>query len=292
MSDTNRAEGLLVLDKPIGITSRKAVDLAAKWFGRGAAHRPHGDARPAGDGRPRAVPRPGDPAAPSTSSTWARSTPASSASARRARPTTPRGHHRDARRGRPRPAAVTAALARFVGTVEQVPPAFSAAHVAGRRAHELARAGREVVLTPRPVRDLRHRRAPLRLPRTRGRGRCGKGTYIRSLARDLGVALGCGAYVQALRRESVGPFAAGAAVPLDADAATARASLLPAGLALGDLPRLVLGERRAARFRMGQALDTPEDLAGTSRRGRRVRRGGRTARRGRPRPRARPPATR
>jgi tRNA pseudouridine55 synthase len=92
--------------------------------------------------------------------------------------------------------------------------------------------------------------------------RCGKGTYIRSLARDLGVALGCGAYVQALRRDSVGPFVAGAAVPLKADAAFARASLLPAGLALGNLPRLVLGERRAARFRMGQKLDIPEDLAG------------------------------
>src|ERR1019366_4637260 len=153
----------------------------------------------------------------------------------------------------------TVALSRFVGTIEQVPPAFSAAHVGGRRAHELARAGKEVVLTPRSIRidsiDLRR----YAYPEIEVEVRCGKGTYIRSLARDLGTALGCGAYVQALRRESVGPFAADKAVSLDTDPVIARLNLLPAGLALGDLPRIVFGERRIARFCAGQMLDIPED---------------------------------
>ncbi len=71
--------------------------------------------------------------------------------------------------------------------------------------------------------------------------RCGKGTYIRSLARDLGERLGCGAYVRMLRRTRVGPFVAEDAVNLDMDAATVQARLLPPAAALSELPRHTVG---------------------------------------------------
>src|SRR5205807_6864958 len=88
---------------------------------------------------------------------------------------------------------VTSCLSRFVGSIEQAPPRYSAAHVAGRRAYELARKGREFALPPRQV--VVHAIQVLRYdyPHLNLEVRCGKGTYIRSLARDLGEELGCGA---------------------------------------------------------------------------------------------------
>ena len=262
MSDTNSAEGLLVLDKPLGITSRKAVDLAGRWFGRGARIGHTGTLDPLATGvlvvclgRATRLAEYVQDMRKVYTSVFRLGATSETDDAEGTISETPGAAD-------PGIGAVTAALGRFVGTVEQVPPAFSAAHVSGRRAHRLARAGKEVVLAPRPVHihgiDVRR----YAYPDLEVEVRCGKGTYIRSLARDLGVALGCGAYVLALRRESVGPFAVEKAVALDADAATIRASLLPAGLALGNLPRLILGERRAARFRMGQKLEIPEELAG------------------------------
>src|SRR5262249_50949467 len=84
--------------------------------------------------------------------------------------------------------------------------------------------------------------------------RCGKGTYVRSLARDAGAALGCGAHVSALRRTRVGPFCADDALALDADSATARQKVLPASLALAELSRVVLGVGELRRLRNGQAV--------------------------------------
>jgi tRNA pseudouridine55 synthase len=91
--------------------------------------------------------------------------------------------------------------------------------------------------------------------------RCGKGTYIRSLARDLGERLGCGAYVQVLRRTRVGPFTPEQAVPLDAGADEARARLLPAELAVAELPHVTLGARELERLRHGQAVALPQGPA-------------------------------
>jgi tRNA pseudouridine55 synthase len=102
--------------------------------------------------------------------------------------------------------AVEAALQRFVGEVEQTPPAFSAVHVDGRRAYELARKGREVTLAPRKVRIDRIELLGYRWPMAVVRVVCGKGTYIRSLARDLGRALGTGGHVAGLRRLAVGGY--------------------------------------------------------------------------------------
>jgi tRNA pseudouridine55 synthase len=154
-------------------------------------------------------------------------------------------------------AAVAEALRGFVGEIEQVPPAYSAAKVSGRRAYDLARGGREVALAARRVRVHGIDVLAYEYPRLEIEVRCGKGTYIRSLARDLGERLGCGGYVEALRRTRVGPFRAEEAVPLDADPATARAKLLPVSAAVSDLPRVTLDDAGVARLRQGQGVPTP-----------------------------------
>jgi tRNA pseudouridine55 synthase len=106
----------------------------------------------------------------------------------------------------PSSATVAAALAAFVGTIDQVPPAFSALKLQGKRAHELARKGEEVRLEARPVRIDAVRMIAYEWPLLDVEIDCGKGTYIRSIARDLGAALGCGAHLTALRRTRVGSF--------------------------------------------------------------------------------------
>src|SRR5262245_31993777 len=96
----------------------------------------------------------------------------------------------------PSEASLRAALAGFVGVVEQLPPAYSALKVAGRRAHDLARRGETVELKPRPVRIDVVRLLGYEWPFADVEVDCGKGTYIRSIARDLGANLGCGGMVE------------------------------------------------------------------------------------------------
>jgi tRNA pseudouridine55 synthase len=165
-------------------------------------------------------------------------------------------------------AMVLAQLQAFVGEIQQVPPAYSAAKVTGRRAYDLARAGQYVPLAPRPVQvfgiDVRH----FAYPRLAVEVNCGKGTYIRSLARDLGERLSCGALVQTLRRVRVGPFKVTGAVSLEADAVAARSKLLPASAAVADLARLVLGPDDIKRLRQGQGIPLPaRDLPALARAG-------------------------
>jgi len=132
----------------------------------------------------------------------------------------------------PREADLAAVLGEFVGQIDQVPPAHSAVHVDGRRAYELARRGEAVDLPARPVRidalellGCADGRAVIRID-------CGKGTYIRALARDLGRRLGCGAYCSALTRTRVGPFTLAQARQLDRlTVENLPAALLPARLA-------------------------------------------------------------
>jgi tRNA pseudouridine55 synthase len=124
-------------------------------------------------------------------------------------------------------AAIRELLPAFTGTILQQPPAFSALKVDGRRAHDLARRGLEVALEPRPVTvlviDLLHYAWPfLDLEIA-----CGKGTYIRAIARDLGDRLGVGGLVLALRRTNVGPFTVEAGISLDTDRATVLDRLVP-----------------------------------------------------------------
>ncbi|HMC64191.1 MAG TPA: tRNA pseudouridine(55) synthase TruB [Gemmataceae bacterium] len=145
-------------------------------------------------------------------------------------------------------------LADFLGEIEQAPPAYSAVKAAGERSYKLARRGNDVTLAARRVRI--HDIAILRYeyPLLDVEVRCGKGTYIRSLARDLGERLGCGALVATLRRTRVGPFEAGQALSLDADTAAARASLLPMSAAVAGLPRLALAADRLQPLRQGQSI--------------------------------------
>lgn len=119
----------------------------------------------------------------------------------------------------PRPptrAEIEAALGRFVGEIQQRPPVFSAIKLGGKRACDRVRAGqRNIVLQPRTVHVYGIELLSYEWPIVRTRIRCGRGTYIRSIARDLGAALGVGGYVRGLRRMSVGEYSVANAVRLD-----------------------------------------------------------------------------
>lgn len=102
---------------------------------------------------------------------------------------------------------VREALCRFKGSIEQVPPAFSACKIEGKRAYKMARKGQDVVLSPKLIRIDEIELTGCRLPDEIDiRVVCGKGTYIRALARDIGLALGSGAHLTALRRTRVGDY--------------------------------------------------------------------------------------
>lgn len=155
---------------------------------------------------------------------------------------------------------VESVLARFRGEIDQVPPMYSALKHQGRRLHELARAGIEVERKPRRVtiHDLELLdRGPSRLTL---RVRCSKGTYIRSLAVDIGRVLECGAHLAALRRDASGPFSLREAIALDdleiMSEEDARARLLPPDRALLDWPRIDLDADAADEIRHGRTVPT------------------------------------
>jgi tRNA pseudouridine55 synthase len=150
--------------------------------------------------------------------------------------------------------AIDAALVSFVGTVAQRPPAFSALKVDGRRAHSLARQGQVVELEARPVRIDAIRVLGYEWPFLDVEVDCGKGTYIRSIARDLGETLGVGGMVETLRRTRVGPFHAEQGVGLDAPPGEVQAKLLPMTVAVAGLPRVSLTADEEKRFRTGQTV--------------------------------------
>jgi tRNA pseudouridine55 synthase len=146
-------------------------------------------------------------------------------------------------------------LPQFVGMIEQRPPAYSALKVAGERAYELARRGEDVELAARPV-DI-HFIELLRFeyPELVLRIRCGSGTYVRSLGRDLARALGTDAVMSALRREAIGPFRAEDALAAnDVSLEAVERSLLPAALAVSELPRVEVNDAEIGRLRQGQAI--------------------------------------
>jgi tRNA pseudouridine55 synthase len=154
----------------------------------------------------------------------------------------------------PDQATIEERLRELVGEIEQVPPAYSAARVTGRRAYDLARRGREVSLEPRRVRIYAIELRAYNYPHLDVTVRCGKGTYIRSLARDLGGRLACGGLVETLRRTRVGPFDAVDALSLEADAATAQSRLLPPAAAVAELPRVTVNADEVIRLRQGQKI--------------------------------------
>lgn len=101
---------------------------------------------------------------------------------------------------------IQAAIQQFIGDILQVPPIHSAIKKEGKRAYELAREGKEIKLDPRPITIYEFEITKMELPEIHFRVVCSTGTYIRSLAHDLGQALGCGAYLKALRRTKIGAF--------------------------------------------------------------------------------------
>jgi tRNA pseudouridine55 synthase len=143
---------------------------------------------------------------------------------------------------------------RFVGWIEQVPPACSAVHVEGERAYRRMRRGQAIALPPRRVRIFRIEILQYRFPWLEVVVDCGKGTYIRALARDLGQALGCGALVQKLERRRVGPFCIEEALGLEADSEQARAALRSPLEALAGLPQVIVPAEEMARLSRGQAV--------------------------------------
>jgi tRNA pseudouridine55 synthase len=166
-----------------------------------------------------------------------------------------------------RPSAddIRALLPSFIGLIQQVPPRFSAIKVEGERAYDLARDGETVELAARPVEIAR-----LELGETPDPdhavlvAECGKGTYVRSLARDMGRLLGCFGHVSALRRVAVGPFGEESMILLeDLEALCHRAAageasladaILPVETALDDIPALAVSRADAARLHKGQAV--------------------------------------
>ncbi len=161
---------------------------------------------------------------------------------------------------RPTREGIEAVLPRFIGEIEQVPPAFSAVKVEGQRAYALARAEIPVELEPRHVRIDEFRL--LDMPdadHAEFEVVSGKGAYMRSLARDLALALGTVGYIAALRRIAVGPFHENDAISLDNLAALGHSAplselLLPVETALDDIPALALTEAEGWSLRHGQSV--------------------------------------
>jgi tRNA pseudouridine55 synthase len=166
---------------------------------------------------------------------------------------------------RPTPDAIKVLLPGFIGAIEQVPPRFSAIKIEGERAYDIARDGEEPELKSRIVNIVRFTLVDTPDPHHSDfEAECGKGTYVRALARDLGRALGCGGHVAALRRIAVGPFAERDMISLEElEALCHRAAagegnladaLFPVATALDDIPALAVSRADAARLQRGQAV--------------------------------------
>ncbi len=174
---------------------------------------------------------------------------------------------------RPTGAEIDAVLPRFTGEIDQVPPAYSAIKVDGARAYDLARKGEIVALKAREVMVYELEildDSALAPDETAFRLVCGKGTYVRSLARDLAVTLGTVGHVAQLRRARVGPFDEGAAISLDmlndmVHSAPPEKAVLPVETALDDIPAVAVTGGEALRLRQGQTVHVPNRREGVVR---------------------------
>jgi tRNA pseudouridine55 synthase len=169
---------------------------------------------------------------------------------------------------RPDAEAIRTILPRFIGCIRQVPPQFSAVHVDGERAYDLARDG---VVMDLPARDITITRFDYKGAPTPDTAdfevACSKGTYIRSLARDMGALLGCHGHVKTLKRLASGPFRLESAISLESLAEIGqkesrlesrsedlRAFVLPLASVLDDIPAVLINEQETRRLRQGQAI--------------------------------------
>jgi len=261
--DKRDVHGWVVLDKPIGMTSTHAVAVVKRLFSaKRAGHA--GTLDPLASG--------GLPIAMGEAT---KTVPFVMDGRKRYRFTVAWGEERDTddtegravatSEARPTAEAIMALLPRFTGVIEQVPPQYSAVKIQGERAYDLARDGEVVPLAPRPV-EIHE----LTLVEHDDSGKstfeaeCGKGTYVRALARDMGRLLGCYGHICALRRTLVGPFDEADMIPLEElqalcdRAASGEGSLadalLPVETALDDIPALAVTRADAARLHRGQAV--------------------------------------
>jgi len=151
----------------------------------------------------------------------------------------------------------------FVGNLQQVPPAHSAIRIDGERAHRLVRKGEAVELPPRPVTIHSLELLSFSFPLATLQVRCSKGTYVRSLARDIGTALGLGGCVTELRRLSTGGWPEAMMISFDDVVARGEECLLPLSSWLRDLPDIVLSPEEGRRFLQGQRIQVSDTISGT-----------------------------
>ncbi len=261
--DKRDVHGWVVLDKPVGMTSTHAVSVVKRLFtAKRAGHA--GTLDPLASG-----------CLPIALGEATKTVPFVMDGRKAYRFTVRWGEERDTddaegrvaatSEGRPTVEAIQALLPAFTGTIEQVPPRFSAIKIEGERAYDLARDGEQVELAARPV-DI-HGLTLTEVPdldHAVFTAICGKGTYVRALARDMGRALGCLGHVSALRRVSVGPFTENTMILLEQlEALCHRAAagegsladaLMPVETALDDIPALAVSRADAARLQRGQAV--------------------------------------
>lgn len=261
--DRRDVHGWVILDKPVGMTSTHAVAVIKRLFNaKRAGHA--GTLDPLASG--------GLPVALGEAT---KTVPFVMDGRKRYRFTVCWGEERDTddtegrvtftSENRPTPEQIRALLPQFIGNIEQTPPQYSAIKIQGERAYDLARDGEVVPLVPRPVvihelvltehTDSNH---------SVFEAECGKGTYVRALARDMGRLLGCYGHICALRRTLVGPFEEADMIPLEQlealcdRAASGEANLadalLPVETALDDIPALAVTRADAARLHRGQAV--------------------------------------
>lgn len=256
-----KVDGWIVLDKPVGITSTHALSIVKRLYKADKAGHA-GTLDPLASGllplafgeATKTVPYVVDgEKAYRFTVTWGVETNTDDAD----------GEMVNSSANRPSEAEILAILPRFLGVIMQVPPQFSALKVQGERAYDLAREGETVALEPREV-EITALRLVARDDETATfEAECGKGTYVRSLARDFGRLLGCYGHVTMLRRTRVGPFEEIEAVTLDALKAAAeegpqapdlKALMQDVERGLTELTGIAIGNHEAGRIRHGQSI--------------------------------------
>jgi tRNA pseudouridine55 synthase len=250
--------GILVANKPAGITSRKVVDRVAHLL-RGSKVGHAGTLDPLATGVLVVCVGPatrlaenvqGLPKAYRTTIRLGAQSDTLDADGRIEMLTSPRIPSRS---------EIEEAVAPLSGVVSQMPPAYSAKKIQGKRAYDLARAGQILEMTPRPVRIDRITVIDFTWPHLELEIDCGGGTYIRSIARDIGDALGCGGYVETLIRTRIGPFLVEQTVDWGAlSAESIDGYLRPALEAVPTLPRLVLTALEVEAVIQGKRLPVLE----------------------------------
>jgi len=152
------------------------------------------------------------------------------------------------------------AIEAFTGDIDQVPPAYSAIRINGERAHAMARKGETVEIPARPVTIYHSELVDFSFPVVTLDVRCSKGTYIRSLSRDIGAFMGVGGCVTALRRDSTGGWPAAMMVSMEQLQASPTDGVLPLAQWLRAFPAVVLAKEQAGRFVHGQRIQLDQDF--------------------------------